>query len=466
MRDPTSTPDPRRRAPAARAVLAVAVGIVACQPQPEAPRAGLAPASALGTGAAAVAPSGQVAAPATAPSASAVAAASADVVSHASTQAEPGPSVLAAGSVDGAARRARARARLGQDRSAVTVLAGGSAVELGERICEAVVPWRPPTTPVLLKPNICGYNALHKAGGDNGITGRTTDPEFVRGVVRCLRARGFTAITVADGCSVPHTDWQEVIALTGYRAMAASEQVPLVDMVDDGYFDTAPGTPGKPLRVTGMEGTTVPTLLVPKLLAEHLDHGLFLSLPKLKAHRFSVVSLAVKATQGLLMLSDRAPAHMQKWRMHRELLDYVKKLQAGDDDRAAYVRSLEVFAAREIDAFEVMVPDAVLVEGAPAMNGDGFDLLVPSAEQVAIGGTNAVAVDIAGSQFLGLWDSAELAAGLGGHRASPLVELAAERFGVPLALPALRGDGAELLRRPRPVHYKAVAPFRIDRDAP
>ena len=42
----------------------------------------------------------------------------------------------------------------------------------------------------------------------------------------------------------------------------------------------------------------MPTLLVPKILAEHLDHGLFLSLPKIKAHRYAVVSLASRACRA------------------------------------------------------------------------------------------------------------------------------------------------------------------------
>ena len=103
-------------------------------------------------------------------------------------------------------RRQRARfvtVRLRSDRSPVTVLAGESAVELGQRLCEAVVPARPADTPVLVKPNLCGFDGfktVKKPGGDDGVAGRVTDVEFTRGVVRCLKARGHRRITVADGC--------------------------------------------------------------------------------------------------------------------------------------------------------------------------------------------------------------------------------------------------------------------------
>jgi hypothetical protein len=111
---------------------------------------------------------------------------------------------------------------------------------------------------------------------------------------------------------------------------------------------------------------------------------------------------------------------------------------------------------------EIEAPDVVLVEGAPAMSGDGFEKLFPSAEPVAIGGTNPIAVDRVGAQFLGLWDSAAVAAELGGHRTSPLLETAAKRFGVDIASPQLAGDGAALLAKPRPAHLIGMADFVID----
>jgi hypothetical protein len=234
-------------------------------------------------------------------------------------------------------------------------------------------------------------------------------------------------------------------------------------MHDDGVFDVEGDRPGQPLRVDGIAKTRVPTLLLPKVLAEHLDHGLFLSLPKIKAHRFAVVSIGLKNMQGTVMTSDRAPAYRQKWRMHEELGPWIAARKAKEpEDRAAYVRALELFAERMVDVLEISAPDAVLAEGAPAMGGDGFSKLVPSAESVAIGGTNPVLVDRVGAAFLGLWDEPRLARGLGGHRTSPLVTRAARRFGLDLAAPAVVGDGADLVRARRPTHFKAMAPFSID----
>ncbi len=441
-----------RRWAVARAVAAVALGLAvsACPREKREADGGLARPSAS---------DGAAAAP------GAEATASVDVTSGASPGWTPGPSVVTQGSVDAEGLRARNRARLRSDRSAVTLLQGSSPRDLGQRLCEAVVPRRPAGTPVLIKPNLGGFEWFkdpQKSGGDDGLRGRITDPEFVRGIVRCLKARGHDRITLAEGWGARHADWERLLRASGYEAMAREEQVRLVAMDDDGVFDVQGDTPGKPLGLRGMEGTRVPTLLIPRILAEHLDRGLFISAPKIKAHRFGVFSVGIKGTQGTVMLSDASPAFHQKWRMHRELGAALALGKKGDPGaRAAYVKALEAFAERIADVLEVEAPHAVLAEGAPAMGGDGFGKQYPSAEKVAIGGTNVVLVDRVAAQFLGLWDSDALARELGGHRTSPLLESAARRLGVDLTSPRIQGDGASLLARPRPSHLVGMAGFEI-----
>ncbi len=392
----------------------------------------------------------------------------ADSVTAASPAKPDGPAVVVEAQspiVDGAALRTKHRARLAADHSPVSVLAGGIPRELGQRLCEAVVPKRPAATPVLLKPNMGGFNWFHDPKthhGDDGVKGRTTDPEFTRGVIRCLKARGHTAITIADGFTGKAKDWDRLVRISGYAEMAKEEGVDLVALDDDGVFDVQGEMPGKPLAVHGMDKTHVPTLLMPKLLARHLERGMFLSLPKIKTHRFSVFSVGIKGMQGTVMYSDASPAFHQKGRSHKELGKALAAIKRGDENgRALYVAALEVFAERMVDVLEVEAPDAVLAEGAPAMDGDGFDELYPREANVGIGGTNAVMVDRVAAQYLGLWDNADLAKELGGHRTSPLLEVAAKRFGLDLAAPEIIGDGAELLATPQKAHLHGMAGFQI-----
>lgn len=389
-------------------------------------------------------------------------------MSNASASWDAGPAVVTSGQVDGAALRARNRARLAADRAPVTMLQGGSPLELGERLCKAVVPVRPKDTPILVKPNLGGFEWFKdpaKSGGDDGVRGRITDPEFVRGIIRCLKARGHQKITVAEGWGAKHKDWEKLVDVSGYQAMTRAENVRLVAMDDDGVFDVEGDQPGKPLKVRGMEKTNAPTLLMAKILAEHLEHGLFISAPKVKAHRFGVTSMSIKGGQGVVMLSDASPAFNQKWRMHKELGDALKLIPNDKDaGQKAYLDSLHVFAERMADVLEVASPHVVLAEGAPGMGGDGFGKRWPSAENVAIGGTNPILVDRVGAAFLGLWDNADLARELGGHTTSPLIETAAKRFGVDIAAPAVEGDGASLLATRRPVHFVSMSGFALHSD--
>lgn len=386
-----------------------------------------------------------------------------DTISHASaTSWDAGAPLQVTTTIDGSALRARNRARLGSDTSPVTVLTGGTALELGQRICEATVPRRSKETPVLLKPNLGGFDWFKETGGkedaDDGVRGRITNPEFVRGVIRCLKARGHTNITVAEGWGAKHADWERLVKVSGYAEMTKSEGVPLVAMDDDGVFDVEGTQPGKPLGILGMEKTHVPSLLIPKLLAEHLSRGLFISIPKMKAHRYAVFSMGIKGMQGTVMTSDAAPAFHQKWRMHREL--DLKKLK-GEANRRAYVDSLETFAERIADVLEVEAPDVVLVDGAPGMRGDGFQKMYPMAESVAVGGTNVVRVDRVGAAILGLWNNADLGQELLGHTTSPLLEAAAKRFHVDLAKVEVVGDGAALAEGPRPYRFVGMPGFEL-----
>jgi uncharacterized protein (DUF362 family) len=386
----------------------------------------------------------------------------ADVVSSAS----PGGGyawkpIEAQGVVDGAGLRARNKARLAKDRSAVTIVTGGTALSLGERICQAKVPEVPMGTPVLIKPNLGGFDWFKDGkNGDDGVKGRITDPEFVRGIIHCLKSKGLTRITVAEGWGATHADWEKLIQVSGYKAMAASEKVALVAMDDDGVFDVEGTQPGKPMAVSGMEKTHVPTLLMPKLLAEHLEKGLFISAPKVKAHRYAVFSMSIKGMQGTVMLSDAAPAFRQKWRMHKEL-SLGKAKEKTSESRRDYVKSLEIFAERIADVLEVEAPHVVLAEGAPAMAGDGFQMLVPSAEMYALGGTNPVLVDRVGASLLGLFENPQLGAELGGYTTSPLLLVAAKRFGIELTNPRVDGDGAALFGSIRPVHFKGIPGFEL-----
>jgi hypothetical protein len=100
---------------------------------------------------------------------------------------------------------------------------------------------------------------------------------------------------------------------------------------------------------------------MPQLLAETLEHGLFISVPKLKAHRYSVVSMGIKGMQGTVMRCEGAPAYNQTWRMQEELKEYLgERKRREPEDRGKYVRSLELFAERMVDVLKSRGPTQAL----------------------------------------------------------------------------------------------------------
>ena len=395
-----------------------------------------------------------------------------DVVSSASTSWDAGPTarVVTSGAVDGEALRSRNRARIKADRSAVTMLQGGSPRELGERLCKAVVPQRPKDTPILIKPNLGGFEWFKdpaRNGGDDGLRGRITDPEFVRGIIACLKARGHDRITIAEGWGATHKDWEHLIAASGYAAMARDEHVKLVAMDDDGVFDVEGDQPGKPLAVHGMEKTHAPTLLMAKVLAEHLERGLFISAPKVKAHRFGVTSMSIKGGQGVVMLSDASPAFHQKWRMHKRRSATPSSCSRRTRRRGR--RRISTASTCSPSAWPTCSRSRARTSSSPKGHrgwaATASESAGPHSRTWRSAGRNPILVDRVGAAFLGLWDNADLARELGGHRTSPLIEVAAKRFGVDVSAPLVEGDGAGLLAAKRPVHFVSMSGFTIHSDA-
>jgi hypothetical protein len=168
------------------------------------------------------------------------------------------------------------------------------------------------------------------------------------------------------------------------------------------------------------------------------------------------------------MYSDGSPAFRQKWRNHRELGAALQAIKRGDaNGRALYIKALEKFADRMVDVLELETPDAVLVEGAPAMDGDGFDRLYPRAENMGLGGTNPVLIDRVAAEYLGLWDNAALAQEIG-HLTSPLLEVAAKRYGLDIReLPKLVGEGRAIFDgHAFQPHFHGMAGFDIGSATP
>lgn len=319
---------------------------------------------------------------------------------------------------------------------------------------------------VVVLVNLGGYDRIRRKGGDNGVTGRVTDLEFARALLVELRARGVRDLAVAGGASKPASENPRVLAASGYGAMLADLGIPFVDLNHYGDGDSRPA----PWRMDLPWAAELGRELV---LSDDLVHPerppYVIDVPKLKAHRFAVMTASIKNLMGAVMIDDpgrTSPPWRRRWRMHRELSPWMKGWRKDkSDDRAAYKRALARFSARLADLYGALTPDLVLIEGYPAMQGDGFARVVPyGGGPILIASRNGVFADYVGAEFFGLHDSAELEGEIG-YRMPPAIQVAAERYfgGVAgLRAIAVRGDTGWRTGSRAQAWFKAMAPFELN----
>jgi len=358
------------------------------------------------------------------------------------------------------------RARMRRERRAeVHVLRTRDGEAAGRRLCEEVVPRRPAATPVLIKPNLAGINLLRPHRIDDGIQLRTTGIEFLRGVVRCLKARGHREISIVEVWSRPEQleDWQRA---TGLDRLLEEEDVKYYGLYDDRGPD---GDLAPTFAAPNADAVRLQSgLRLPRVVARHLRDGLFISVPRLKMHRFAVMTLAIKNNMGLVVLEGAEAPRSGAGRMHSELGAWLHRFRnQHDDDRAAYTAALEAFAERIVDVLEIALPDATLIDGVPPVAGDGFALIEPLDDGVAIGSTNPVFAEAVAIEYMGYLDNADLAREIG-HASPPLVEEAARRFwqttDVLRDITIVGDDSFRSRERGRQVaHYRGMPGFEIGR---
>ena len=124
-----------------------------------------------------------------------------------------------------------------------------------------------------------------------------------------------------------------------------------------------------------MTGFRMPRLIHEKLIRER-DANLYVSLPKLKTHSMSVVTLGIKNQWGFPIDADRGPDH--NYNLHSKLIDVL---------------------------FHVR-PDVTLIEGVEGTIHGHYPALALAEQcirpfRVLLGGLNVVAVDIVGAGIFG-----------------------------------------------------------------
>jgi len=198
--------------------------------------------------------------------------------------------------------------------------------------------------PILIKPNY--LNSKHPS------TGVTTDSRVIEGLVKFLRGRRIKEIVIGEGSGF--ADTFEAFKAAGVDTVAERWGVKLVDLNKDEFIEVNPPHPlslGK-VRVakTALESTII-------------------SVPKLKLHRFTKVTLSLKNMMG---------ASASKGTMHMGSL-----------------------SKNIVDLASVLRPSLSVVDGIIA--GEGHESSGKPVEMnLVIAGTDPVAVDAVGAAVMGI----------------------------------------------------------------
>ena len=201
----------------------------------------------------------------------------------------------------------------------------------------------PGNRPVLIKPNY--INDKHPS------TGITTDCRVIEGVVRFLRQHGAEEIAVGEGSGV--SDTFRAFRNAGVDDIARRWNVKLLDLNKDEFVEVHPPHPLALKRVkiarTALESTII-------------------SVPKLKLHSQTIVTLSIKNMMG---------AMTPKGSMHRSLSKNIADLAS------------------------VIKPSFAVVDGIIA--GEGHEIGEDPVEMnLVMAGRDPVAVDAVGAAVMGV----------------------------------------------------------------
>lgn len=197
--------------------------------------------------------------------------------------------------------------------------------------------------PVLIKPNY--INARHPS------TGITTDGRVIEGVVGFLKQHGVEGIVIGEGSG--HSDTFTAFRNAGVDALAERWGVKLVDLNKDEFIEVHPPTPLALKRVK---------------IAKTALESVIISVPKLKLHRMTGVTLSIKNMMGTMT---------PKGSMHRNLRKNIADLAS------------------------IAKPSIAVIDGIIA--GEGHETSGnPIEMNLVIAGRDPVAVDAVGAAVMGV----------------------------------------------------------------
>ena len=212
---------------------------------------------------------------------------------------------------------------------------------------------------ILLKPNAARLMEPEQGG--------VTHPAVVAAVIDHLRDRGGRDIYIGES-PILGVKVKEVFDLTGMSRVAGERGIPLIDLDKEG-----------PLNLPVPKGLVVQTL---KVAAEISRTDYIVSIPVMKTHMHTTVTLSIKNMKGVLWRREKVRLHQ----LHapRQVVGNDKELDVAISDLAS-----------------VLLPDLAVIDGNIGMEGLGPGIGNPRNAGLVVVSQDPVAADAVASRLMG-----------------------------------------------------------------
>lgn len=212
---------------------------------------------------------------------------------------------------------------------------------------------------VLIKPN-----AARLAFPGEGVT---THPLVVAATVKHLKKQGAGRIVIGESC-IFGVDAQEAFRVTGMKEISEKNRVDLVDLDQ-----------GAPMEIPIPGGKVIKKIKVPALLKEF---DFIISVPVMKTHMHTRVTLSLKNMKGLLWRREKARFHQ---------LRYDPEVTKGHKELDIAISEMAL----------VLFPHLAIIDGTTGMEGMGPAYGRTKRMGVILAGNNALSADAVAARLMG-----------------------------------------------------------------
>ncbi len=213
---------------------------------------------------------------------------------------------------------------------------------------------------VLIKPN-----AARLASPGDGVT---THPKVVAAIIDHLKEKGVSRIAIGESC-IFGVDAGEAFRATGMKEASEEKKVELLDLDQ-----------GDPMEIPVPKGKVIGKIKVPAVLKKF---DFIISVPVMKTHMHTQVTLSIKNMKGLLWRREKARFHQ---------LRYGKKITKGDKELDIAISEMA----------SVLFPHLAIIDGTVGMEGMGPAYGRGKRMGVVLIGRNALSTDAVAARLMGL----------------------------------------------------------------